>query len=107
MRSAAAALALLLAGCASAPAEPAPADEPAPPAAKLEVRMASPVADYPLDTCVVTGESLAMVGVPVAVEVDGVVIHLCCDHCVDDVRKDPARYVSVVRAMMRSRDASK
>lgn len=106
-------LVLLLAGCASkAPeASPPPAAEPAPaataPAAPLEVRPAALVKDYPLDTCVVSGEKLAMMGEPVAVEVDGVVIHLCCNHCIEDVKKDPAKYVSIVRAAMRSQQPPK
>jgi hypothetical protein len=103
---AAIALGLLLAACASKAPEPAPdaGAEPAAPApAVLEVRPATPVKDYPLDTCVVSGESLGLMGEPVAVEVDGVVIHLCCNHCIEDIRKDPARYVSIVKAAMRSR----
>ena len=109
MRAGAAiALALLLAACASSPPAPPPPEEPAAPApAVLEVRPATPVKDYPLDTCVVSGESLAMMGEPVAVEVDGVVIHLCCNHCVEDVKKDPARYVSIVKALMRSKTPEK
>ena len=102
---------VLLAGCSAPAGSPTqempdtPAAEPAP--APLEVRAASPVKGYPLETCVVSGESLAMMGEPVAVEIDGTVVHLCCNHFVEDVKRDPAMYLSIVRAAMRSQSPSK
>lgn len=59
--------------------------------------MVKPSKGYPLAVCVVTGDDLAMVGEPVAIVCDGTEIQLCCEHCIEDFKKDPQRYLAMVR----------
>lgn len=47
-------------------------------------------ATYPLDVCVIAGDSLSEMGEPVDVVVANRLVRLCCDHCVGKVMKDPA-----------------
>lgn len=47
-------------------------------------------ANYPLDVCVIAGDSLSEMGEPVDVVVANRLVRLCCDHCVGKVMKDPA-----------------
>ncbi|MCC5829144.1 MAG: hypothetical protein JJU36_06815 [Phycisphaeraceae bacterium] len=51
-------------------------------------------ADYPLDTCVVSGEKLDSMGGPITVEVEGRQVKLCCDGCIDALNENPERYLS-------------
>jgi hypothetical protein len=55
-------------------------------AAVKEKQMAS----YPLDVCVIAGDSLTEMGESVDVVVANRLVRLCCDHCVGKVMKDPA-----------------
>jgi len=59
---------------------------------------AAAAADYPLDTCVVSGEKLGSMGDPVVVQHDGVEVKLCCQGCVKTFNKDPEKYVAKVKA---------
>lgn len=58
-------------------------------------------ADYPLDTCVVSGEKLGEMGDPYdyvykeAGKPDRLV-RLCCEHCVKKFKKDPAKYLKTI-----------
>ena len=52
---------------------------------------------YPLKKCVVSGEDLGSMGDAVNFVHEGTLIKLCCDHCVPDVEKDPAKYVTMVK----------
>ena len=52
---------------------------------------------YPLKTCVVSGEELGSMGEAVSYEHEGTVIKVCCDHCLPDVKKDPAKFVAMVK----------
>lgn len=54
-------------------------------------------AAYPLKKCVVSGEDLGSMGDAVNFVHEGTLIKLCCDHCVPDVEKDPAKYVAMVK----------
>jgi len=49
--------------------------------------------DYPLTTCVVSGEKLGEMGKPYVFTHEGREIQLCCKDCLKDFKKDPAKYV--------------
>tara|TARA_R110002049_G_scaffold182804_1_gene350721 strand:+ start:273 stop:554 length:282 start_codon:yes stop_codon:yes gene_type:complete len=51
---------------------------------------------YPLDVCVVSGEKLGSMGEPIVVTHDGVTVKFCCDHCLPEFEKDPAKFVAKV-----------
>lgn len=67
-------------------------------AAKSALVKTTPSADYPLKTCVVSGEDLGAMGKPVAYTYDGVEVQFCCDTCVDDFEADPAKYLAKITA---------
>lgn len=50
--------------------------------------------DYPLDTCVVSGEKLGSMGDPVIIQHEGQEVRFCCDNCIPTFKKDPAKYLS-------------
>jgi YHS domain-containing protein len=54
--------------------------------------------DYPLDTCVVSGEPLGSMGAPYVVTHDGTEVLLCCEGCVEEFEQSPDKYVKAVRA---------
>ncbi|MDA0750886.1 MAG: hypothetical protein O2964_09275 [Verrucomicrobia bacterium] len=54
-------------------------------------------ATYPLKKCVVSGEDLGSMGGAVNFVHGGTLIKLCCEHCVPDVEKDPAKFVAMVK----------
>lgn len=47
-------------------------------------------------TCPVTGEALGSMGPPVAVNVKGQTIYVCCEGCVKTVQGDPDQYIAKV-----------
>ncbi len=62
------------------------------------ITFVKPSKDYPLKTCVVSGEPLDNMGEPVAIVYEGTEVQFCCAGCVDDFQKDPAKYLGMVRA---------
>lgn len=46
--------------------------------------------EYPLETCLVTDEKLGSMGKPYVVVVGDQQVKLCCDGCLDDLKKDAA-----------------
>ncbi|MCC6487915.1 MAG: hypothetical protein IT364_10485 [Candidatus Hydrogenedentes bacterium] len=55
------------------------------------------VADYPLDTCVVSGDKLGgAMGDPIDYVAGNRLIRLCCKGCIKDVAKDPAKYLQMI-----------
>ena len=50
-------------------------------------------ADYPLTTCVVSGEKLGEMGKPYVMKYEGREVRLCCESCKKDFKKDPAKYM--------------
>ena len=54
--------------------------------------------DYPLDTCVVSGQALGSMGEPVELLVDDTLVRLCCAGCVGAVKGDPETYVAKIDA---------
>jgi YHS domain-containing protein len=49
--------------------------------------------EYPLTTCVVSGEKLGEMGKPYVIKYKGREVHLCCESCEKDFKKDPTKYV--------------
>jgi len=49
--------------------------------------------EYPLTTCVVSGEKLGEMGKPYVMKYKGREVHLCCESCEKDFKKDPAKYL--------------
>lgn len=76
------------------PAIPAvPATQPATPDA------ASSKADgYPIDVCILSGEKLGSMGDPIVMNHEGTEVRLCCAGCVDEFKKNPAKYVAKLAA---------
>ncbi len=59
---------------------------------------ADPVpATYPLKKCVISDETLGEHGTPVKVTSEGTDVYLCCKDCIKDFKKDPAKYVKMVK----------
>jgi hypothetical protein len=52
--------------------------------------------DYPLKTCIVSGEALDRMGKPRDVVVGGRLVRLCCADCKKDLEKDPAKFIARV-----------
>ncbi len=52
--------------------------------------------DYPLETCVVSGQKLGEMGEPVNLVVANRLIRLCCQGCVGKVEANPAHYLRVL-----------
>ncbi len=52
---------------------------------------------YSMTTCPVSGEKLGSMGDPVVMTHEGTSVKLCCDHCTDKFKADPAKYVAMVK----------
>lgn len=98
MKLAALVVAVLAAGCSGGTA-PAPTPAPAPAPAPGGPPAAAPGAlDYPLSTCVVSGEALGEMGEPVVRMHEGVEVRFCCSNCIKEFEKDPKKYVAIIEA---------
>ncbi|MDP7069960.1 MAG: hypothetical protein QF561_01265 [Phycisphaerales bacterium] len=51
-------------------------------------------ADYPIDTCVVTGQTLGSMGAPVELIAGGRLVRFCCGGCLYSFDADPAKYLA-------------
>ncbi len=49
--------------------------------------------NYPLTTCVVSGEKLGEMGEPYVFTYKGTEVKLCCDQCKPKFDKNPAKYM--------------
>ena len=78
--------------------EPAAAPATAPAAAPTKLEKTTPSANYPLKTCVVSGEDLGAMGERIAYTYEGTEVQFCCADCIDEFRKDPQTYLAKVRA---------
>lgn len=55
--------------------------------------------DYPLDTCVVSGDKLGgSMGDPIYYVYNDQLVEFCCPHCKKDFDKDPAKYMAKISA---------
>ncbi|MEX2672163.1 MAG: hypothetical protein WD294_08655 [Phycisphaeraceae bacterium] len=66
------------------------------PQAPAETAAAS--AEYPLTTCLVSGEVLGGMGEPYVHEHEGETVKLCCKPCLEDFEKDPEQYLAKLEA---------
>lgn len=66
-------------------------------AADKEAKPAGVPADYPLNKCVVSDEDLGGMGKPVKVTHEGTDVYLCCKDCAGEFKKDPGKYVKMVK----------
>ena len=67
-------------------------------ATSKELTKTTPSKDYALTTCVVSGEDLGAMDRRVAYTYDGAEVQFCCDDCIAEFQKDPAKYMAMVRA---------
>lgn len=88
-----ASIALLTASCGKkvestveAPVTEAPADA-----------VAASTDNYPLTTCVVSGEKLGEMGDPFVHVHEGTTVKFCCKSCLKDFNKDPEKYISMIK----------
>jgi YHS domain-containing protein len=51
---------------------------------------------YPLKTCLISGEKLGGMGEAYVWEYEGREIKFCCEGCVKDFKKDPAKYIKIM-----------
>ncbi len=58
--------------------------------------LAAQAADYPLKTCLVSGEELGEEGAIVDYVVGTTLVRLCCEDCKHDVDANPAKYLEMV-----------
>lgn len=105
-RYSAAGLLAALAATSCAPAEPSASPPTVPPATapaagRADFDRIDASADYPLPTCVVSGEALTAMGKPMAIVYQGTEVQFCCPACLDEFKKEPAKFVAQVRAAKR------
>jgi YHS domain-containing protein len=74
--------------------------DPAAAIAKLDQAViAKQGANYPLTTCVVSGEKLGgEMGAPAALVVGNRLVRFCCSGCIPDFKKNPAKYLKLLDA---------
>jgi len=54
--------------------------------------------DYPLKTCVVSGEKLGEMGKPYIFKYQGTEVRLCCEGCRAKFEKNPAKFLEKIAA---------
>lgn len=52
--------------------------------------------DYPLETCVVSGEKLGGMGAPTEYVYQNRLVRFCCDGCIKTFNKDPQKYLAML-----------
>ena len=52
--------------------------------------------EYPLKTCVVSGDELGEMGDPVIYQHNGREVRFCCKDCIEDFNKDPEKYLKML-----------
>ena len=89
-------------GCATGGDKPAPtsAQPSSVPvsAARHDFKKVAPSANYPLTTCVVTGDDLGAMDDRIAYSYDGTEVQFCCPGCVKEFQKDPAACLAKIQA---------
>lgn len=81
---------------ASLAAQKKPKQEPAKQDAKPTAKPASVGDPYLLSTCLVSGKKLGSMGKPIAVEVEGRAMKLCCKGCIKKLKEDPKKYLTAL-----------
>ena len=54
--------------------------------------------NYPIKTCIVSDEALGSMGKPIVLMHEGTTVKFCCKGCIDDFKKDPAKYMAKLNA---------
>ncbi len=49
---------------------------------------------YTLETCIVSGEKLGSMGAPVVRVHEGQEVKFCCESCIEDFEKEPAKFLA-------------
>jgi YHS domain-containing protein len=74
-------------------------DDPGPYLAKLDQAVIdAQLADYPLNTCPVSGQELGKMGKPYDYVYGNRLVRFCCGGCVDTFRSNPTAYLSKIDA---------
>jgi hypothetical protein len=55
--------------------------------------------------CPVGGGALGEMGMPIKVDLDGRAVFVCCDHCIEDLKADPAKFLAKLDAPAGEADA--
>ena len=61
--------------------------------------------DYPLTTCVVSGDALGTMGEPIKRVIAGREVRFCCEACIAEFEKDPAKYLAILNAAAEAKRA--
>ncbi|MFH1743012.1 MAG: hypothetical protein ABIH23_28740 [bacterium] len=69
-----------------------------------EAVIAKQKADYPLDTCVVTGQKLGTMGDAIDYVHANRLVRFCCKGCIDTFRKDPTKYMAVIDEALKAKE---
>lgn len=78
---------------------PAPAPDMVPPGAPAGSDTTTSRGEtYPLDVCIVSGHKLGGMGEPVVYQHEGVEVRFCCAECIDEFKKEPAKYMAKLAA---------
>lgn len=62
----------------------------------IDEKKAAKPKPYPLDKCLVSGEKLGARGKPYVFTHEGQEIKLCCQDCLKDFKKEPAKYLKKI-----------
>lgn len=73
-------------------------DAPAGLEARDEALIATQLADYPTDQCVVMEADLDVMGTPKDIVWGSRLVRLCCDACIETFHEDPAKYLAMIDA---------
>lgn len=52
--------------------------------------------DYPLTTCIVSGQELGSMGDAIEYDHEGTLVKFCCAGCVDVFKEDPVKYLEIL-----------
>lgn len=66
--------------------------------ARDEALIATQLADYPTDQCVVMEADLDVMGTPKDIVWGSRLVRLCCDACIETFHEDPATYLAMIDA---------
>jgi YHS domain-containing protein len=72
-----------------------------------EVIIASELTDYPLETCVVRGDSLGKMGEPVDYVYDNHLVRFCCKGCIKAFEKEPDKYMAIIEKAREAKAAER
>lgn len=62
-----------------------------------EADKVKPEGEYPLSTCVVSGEDLGTMGKVVEYDYKGTTVKFCCKSCIPDFEADPQKFLAKLK----------